>query len=191
MPNVSQPMLCPWWLIHAFDHRLRRHIQRPDEILRGLIEPSFQCLDVGCGYGFLTLPMARAVGPQGSVTAVDLQQEMLDGLRRRAEKERLLERIHLHRASPSGLGISGPYDFALAFWMMHEVHDQASVLGEITQALKLGGNFLLAEPKVHVNAASFDATVALAERCGLSARSTPHIFFSRAAVFEKTKLQAA
>ena len=35
-------------------------------------------LDAGCGPGVDTIPLADYVGPQGSVTGVDIDSEMLD-----------------------------------------------------------------------------------------------------------------
>lgn len=183
--------VCPWWAIRSFDNPLRRLVQNPEKILRDLVRPGYHCLDIGCGYGYFTIPLARLVGPTGSVTAVDLQAEMLEGVRRRAGKESVLQRIRFHQADTSGLRVSGVFDVALAFWMMHEVQDQEAMLAEVCGTLKVGGHLLLVEPRVHVNAASFDATVALAERCGFSRRWAPEIFFSRSLVLAKTELPAA
>ena len=43
-----------------------------------------QWLDFGCGNGFYTLPMAKQVGPNGKVLAVDIQPEMIQMLKERA-----------------------------------------------------------------------------------------------------------
>ncbi|MCL5994556.1 MAG: class I SAM-dependent methyltransferase [Chloroflexi bacterium] len=37
-------------------------------------------LDLGCGPGFWTLPLAEQTGPGGIVWALDISQEMLDAL---------------------------------------------------------------------------------------------------------------
>lgn len=78
------------------------------------------------------------------------------------------------------------FDLALAFWMVHEVPDQESLLQQIGRALKPGGRFLLAEPKVHVGQAAFDRTVGLAEKAGLTRVKPLDIFFSRAVLMIKT-----
>ena len=77
--------VCPWWLIRTFDNFVRRFLQKPERILQDIVRPGDACLDVGCGIGYFTIPMAGMVGPSGSVTAVDLQPEMLAGVRRRAK----------------------------------------------------------------------------------------------------------
>jgi len=176
----SKPHVCPWWLIHTFDNPLRRLVQKPERILRDIVRPGDACLDLGCGIGYFTIPLAGLVGPSGSVTAVDLQPEMLVGLRRRAEKAGLLSRIRPHQADASGLPFEAAFDFALAFWMAHEVPDQGSLFHQIRTALKPGGRFLLVEPKFHVRQAAFEKTVGLAEKTGFTKVKPLDISFSRA-----------
>ena len=76
----------------------------------------------------ITIPAAALTGENGEVVAVDLQQRMLDGLWRKALKAGLQERIRLQLASQGSIGVSGYFDLALAFWMVHEVHDRKSFL---------------------------------------------------------------
>ena len=81
---------------------LRRLGQDPRRILHGLVTEGDTAVDLGCGPGFFTLPMASMVGHGGTVIAVDLQQEMLDRLRLRAERAGLAARIRLHRCRQPG-----------------------------------------------------------------------------------------
>jgi SAM-dependent methyltransferase len=185
--STKKTVVCPWWFIHSFDNPLRRLVQKPDRILHELVRPGDRCLDVGCGFGYFSIAMAHLVGPSGTVTAVDLQSEMLEGLRHRAERNNLLARIRLQQADASGLHIRGPFDFALAFWMMHEVPDQEAMLAEICDALVPGGRLLLVEPKVHVSATSFHGTAERAERVGFKRDREPRIFFSRSVVMRKAQ----
>ena len=175
----SKTHVCPWWLIHTFDNPLRRLVQNPERILRDIVRPADVCLDLGCGIGYFTIPMAGIVGHSGSVTAVDLQLEMLAGVKSRAEKAGLLSRIRLQQGGASGLHFEAAFDLVLAFWMVHEVPDQESLLQQIGRALKPGGRFLMVEPKGHVRQAAFDRTVGLAEKAGLTKVKPLDIFFSR------------
>jgi SAM-dependent methyltransferase len=105
---------------------------------------------------------------------------MLDGVKRRAEKFALLDRIRLHNVEPAGLHLERKFDFALAFWMIHEVPDQEATLGQIAAALKPGGRFLLVEPKGHVTKTAFTRTVGIAEQAGFTKSAGPEVMFSRA-----------
>jgi len=162
---------------------LRRLWTDPGRILRGLVDEGQTVADLGCGPGFFTLPMARMVGPHGRVIAVDLQAEMLAKLKVRAERASLDSRIHLHQCSADSLGELPSLDFALAFFMVHEVPDPARLLGEVTGALREGGRLLLVEPNGHVNAAAFGETVKLAQAAGLEPVGEPRVRFSRARLF--------
>ncbi len=162
--------VCPWWLVHTFDNPLRRFVQKPERILDGIIRPGAHCLDLGCGIGYFTIPMAHLVGPSGTVTAADLQPQMLAGVSRRAASTGLSARIRLRLVDASGIHFDGVFDSALAFWMVHEVPDEVVTLRQLQAALKPGGRFLLVEPKGHVSGAAFGRTVELARSVGLVRR---------------------
>ena len=46
------------------------------------LKPGMRVLDVGCGPGRLTIPLAKHVGPTARVTAFDIQERMLQALAR-------------------------------------------------------------------------------------------------------------
>lgn len=50
------------------------------------IKPGDKVLDVSCGSGLITLPIAEAVKPDGSVTGIDLSEGMIEKARLRTEK---------------------------------------------------------------------------------------------------------
>ena len=168
------------WLVTP----LRRLLHDPRRILAGLIKPGDTAVDFGCGPGFFTLPMAEMVGPDGLVVAVDLQDAMLERLRLRAERAGLVPRIRLQQCSTDSVGELPAADFALAFFMVHEVPDVERFLGKLAGALKVGGRFLLVEPRGHVSAADFKATVALAVVSGLRPFATPRVRGARTTLFE-------
>ncbi len=164
---------------------LRRLLHDPRRILAGLIAPGDTAVDFGCGPGFFTLPMAEMVGPDGLVVAVDLQAAMLERLRRRAERAGLAARIRLQQCSAEAVGELPPGDFALAFFMVHEVPDVSRFLGEVASALRVGGRFLLVEPRGHVSASDFAATVASAVASGLRPLATPRVRGARTTLFAR------
>jgi ubiquinone/menaquinone biosynthesis C-methylase UbiE len=179
VPTTNESV-CPWWLSFFLSNPLRRLIHKPEAILAAHVRTGDVALDIGCGPGYFTLPLARLVGPAGSVIAVDLQPQMLDILRRRAEHAGLLSRIRLHRCATDRLGVETPVDFALAFAMVHETPDAGALLAEVAALLKPGGRFLLAEPRAHVTTQAFEATLAHARTAGLRPCAEPRIAMSRA-----------
>ena len=102
-------------------------------------------MDFGCGMGMFSIAMAQLVGRKGRVIAVDLQQEMLDVLQKRATKAGVLDRIRTHRCEPNSIGLDEPVDFALAFYSAHEVPDLRRLLGEVHSNLRPQGRLLVVE----------------------------------------------
>lgn len=161
--------VCPWWLGYLLASPLRRLLQDPVEIVKPYAEEGMTVLDVGCGMGFFSLPLAKLVGEKGRVVCIDLQEKMIKGLIRRAEKARLTGRIDGRVCSQSSLGVSdlaAKIDFALAFALVHEVPDKSALFSEIHRAMKPGGKLLFAEPGGHVSRRDFEGSVSIAKSMG-------------------------
>ena len=176
--KIRQPT-CPWWFLFTFDNPLRKLYQDPVKILTPFIKDGDTVVDLGCGMGYFSLPMGRMVGEAGKVISVDLQPQMLSGLKYRAKRLYLLDRVQTHLCQQDQIGVQGPVDFALAFWMVHEVHDQKSFLEQIQVMLKPRGVLLIAEPYLHVSRIRFEQTVSELEELGFRLARTPQIGFSR------------
>ena len=139
-------------------------------------------LDIGCGAGFNTLGLARLVGRGGRVVGVDLQPRMLDMTRQRLEHHGLVARAELIECSPNDLRVdaSRRFDFAVAFWMVHEVGDPDRLFRQIRTVLRAGAPLLVCEPKLHVRKRAFDASVRVAGGAGFEVRGYPDIALSHA-----------
>jgi ubiquinone/menaquinone biosynthesis C-methylase UbiE len=70
---------------------LARSLQPATNALLDLVglPPGARCLDVGCGPGDVTIELARRVGDQGRVTAVDMDAAVVQIVRERAAAEGL------------------------------------------------------------------------------------------------------
>lgn len=166
--NMSDHV-CPVWVGYLLLNPLRKIFENPRRVLGPFVRPGMTVLEPGCAMGYFTLPLARMVGPEGRVVAVDLQSEMLEGLARRAEKAGLGGVVETRLARPAGLGVedlAGRVDFAAAIHLMHELPDQAGFLAQVWEALKPGGRLLIIEPKMHVKKGAFQATMDLVEPAG-------------------------
>lgn len=178
-------MVCPWWLCYSFDNPLRRLFHDPERLLSPYAKTGMTVVDIGCGMGYFTVGLARLTGPEGKVIAVDLQQRMLDVLQRRSRRAGVAERIVLHRCRKESLGVEGPVDFALSFWMAHEIPDKPRFFREILALLKPQGRLLLVEPKFHVKKEGFERTVAVCRETGFLVLDQPSVALSRAFLLGK------
>jgi ubiquinone/menaquinone biosynthesis C-methylase UbiE len=175
--------VCPWWLAYTFDNPLRKLVHDPEKMLGKYIKEGDTAVDIGCGMGHFSIGMAKLVGEKGMVVSVDIQEKMLERVKYRAEQKGLLSRIRLHKCSLEKLGVNEHADFALAFWMAHEVRNKNIFFSEIAGFLKPGARFLLVEPKMHVPESNFRKTVDIAEQSGLKPDSEEKAGLSRAMLF--------
>lgn len=167
---------CPWWVGYLLVTPLRRLKENPRKILAPFVREGMTVVEPGPAMGFFTLEMARRVGPSGRVVAVDLQEKMLATLRRRAAKAGLEDRIETRVCGPDDLNIadlSGCVDFALLFFMVHEVATPEDFLRSIFEALRPGGQALFVEPRGHVSRQAFGANVRRAEEVGFEIAEPP------------------
>jgi ubiquinone/menaquinone biosynthesis C-methylase UbiE len=139
--------------------------------------------------GFFTLEMARLVGPSGRVVAVDLQPRMIEGLKRRARKAALSDRIDARVVSSSSMQLAdldAAIDLVFAFAVVHEMPSVTSFFSEAARAMKPGAELLLAEPAGHVSEAEFADEIKAAADSGLKVIARPSIASSSAALLRKT-----
>ena len=138
---------CPSWLYRMveMENPLAKNSQAKT-ILAGLgVAEGMTVLDAGCGPGRVTLHLAKAVGADGKVIAVDLQQGMLDVVQRKAQPKGLamiaFEKLSL------GEGKLPAYqaDRAVLAAVLGEIPQQAAALQEVYAALKPGGILAVAE----------------------------------------------
>lgn len=179
------PHVCPWWMGWLLANPLRRLLQDPAAIVAPHVRAGMTILEPGPGVGYFTVELARAVGPEGRVVAVDLQPRMLSGLRRRVERAGLAKRVEARQAPGEGLGVddlAGRVDLVFAFAVVHEVPDQVRFFAEVARVLAPGGRVLVVEPAGHVRAEAFEATLRTAERAGLARQPAPAVTRSRTAV---------
>ena len=174
--------VCPVALASGLDSRFRRLLQNPRRLLEPYVREGMRVLDFGCGPGFFTLELARLAGPTGRVIAVDLQAGMLEKVRAKIHGTPLESRVVLHQCQPDAIGLSTPADFALAFYMLHELPDQAAFLTSVRRLLLPKGQLLIVEPPLHVSKAAFEATLRTARLAGFFVAARPRVTFSKAAL---------
>jgi SAM-dependent methyltransferase len=180
--------VCPWWLGFLLVNPLRRLWQDPERVLTPYVREGMTVLEPGPGMGFFTLELARLVGPSGRVVALDIQPRMLAGLRRRAARAGLSERLETRLVSADTLGLAdldGAVDFTLAVNVVHELPAVEPFFTEVAKASKLGAGLLFAEPADHVKTSTFEAELQAATRAGFELAGRPSIRRSRTAFLRR------
>ncbi len=173
------------------DTRLRRVLYRPDRVAGRYVKPGDRVLDFGCGPGFFTRELAARVGEDGLVLAVDVQEEMLEILRRALGPAGLLSRVRTHRCEPDSLnlapGLEGSLDAAFLIFVVHEVPDPARLFSGIAALLRPGATLFLSEPTFYVSGREFRETLELAEKAGFETVARRLLFVNRAAVMRRSR----
>ena len=177
--------VCTWWKAYTFDNCLRRLIHKPEKILGDYVKQGMTVLDIGCGMGVFSIGMARMVGERGRVLAVDLQSKMLDITMKRAGHAGVSDRISPHLCKVDDIGVHEEVDFALTFWMVHEVPDKSKFFKQLHSILRPSAKYLLVEPKMHTSKSEFEVIVNHCKDAGFDMIDRPAIKMSRTALFEK------
>lgn len=143
----STPKPCPTWLSWMIEmdnpfcpvHKAANIVKNAD------VQAGMRVLDAGCGPGRITIPLARKVGPQGHVTALDIQAGMLARVKEKAEAADLTNITFLQ----AGLGEKklkpNTFDRIFLVTVLGEIPNQEAALKEILSALKPNGTLSITE----------------------------------------------
>ena len=130
---------------HRFDPKRREVLLGADRWKRwnppnllelGGLRQGQAALDLGCGPGFWTFPMAEIVGPGGRVTALDVSRDLLDDL----EAAHPPAHVRLLQCElPAILLPDASVDFVWAAFLFHEVDPPAVLASEVGRVLRPSG----------------------------------------------------
>lgn len=139
----------PW-----LDRREREDEENPDLAIRLLrIRKGATVADIGAGSGYISIRMAKIVGPMGKVYASDIQQGMLELLQQNVSKAKLDNVIPVLGAIDDPKLPADSLDLAIMVDVYHEFSEPQKMLQRIREALKADGRLVLLEYRAE------DATV--------------------------------
>lgn len=104
--------------------------------------------DFGAGHGYFTIPMARAVGGDGKIYAIDIQKSVLDIIRAKARAEHLLtiEYLWSDLDQPHGSKLKDlTVNFVLIANILFQTEHAQELLAEARRILCRGGQLALVE----------------------------------------------
>jgi ubiquinone/menaquinone biosynthesis C-methylase UbiE len=130
----------PW-----LDRPERDREERPDLVLAALnLQRGDIVADVGCGTGYFSWRLARAVGPAGRVFGVEIQPEMLEKLSA-AMKERNIDNVVGVVGQIDDPQLPEPVDLVLMVDVYHEFSHPAEMMAAICARLKPDGRVAVVE----------------------------------------------
>jgi len=101
--------------------------------------PGEKVLDVSCGTGLITLPVAKLIQPDGAVAGVDLSDGMIKEARTRARNQKL-NHISFKREDAEALGFpDNSFDVAVCSLGMMYFPDPVQAVREMYRVLASGG----------------------------------------------------
>ena len=131
----------PW-----LDRREREDEENPDLAIRLLrIRKGATVADIGAGSGYISIRMAKIVGPMGKVYASDIQQGMLELLQQNVSKAKLDNVIPVLGAIDDPKLPADSLDLAIMVDVYHEFSEPQKMLQRIREALKADGRLVLLE----------------------------------------------
>ncbi len=139
----------PAFVGYFLDSDLRRAIQPPGPIIeRSGIRAGMKVLEVGCGSGAYTPYVARAVGAEGEVCALDIQPQMLVQIERKLKQpeNRDVQNIKLFEGNAYDLPFDAEtFDVVYMITVLPEIPDPGRALVEARRVLKPGGKLAVTE----------------------------------------------
>lgn len=130
----------------VFDDPERDAWQRPDEVIAFLgLEAGDTVVDLGAGTGYFSVRLAPAVGPEGRVLAVDVEETLVAHLNERAAEAGIpwMEGVLTSHDSP---GVEeGSADVVLIVDTWHHIGDRIHYLGKLAKALAGGGSVVVVD----------------------------------------------
>jgi len=121
----------------------RRRMQPAEDIVERMApDPDEVVADLGCGPGYVTVPLARRVS---KVFGVDMQQDMLDALVEYVPPELRDRVVPVPGKLPSIPLEDRSIDRAVAVNVVHEIDDLATLESELRRCLREGGKLSIVD----------------------------------------------
>jgi len=137
----------PAFLTQVIDNPVRRGLFQTPSVLvsRMHLEPGMIVVEIGPGKGSYTKAIAQAVFPDGLVYAVDIQESVIESLKRRVQKEGIPNIIPQIDDAYAFSFSDASIDRVFALACLPEIPNPVRVLQEVYRILKSNGLVSLAE----------------------------------------------
>ncbi|MFX1367072.1 MAG: class I SAM-dependent methyltransferase [Promethearchaeota archaeon] len=125
----------------------RNRVQPPSMLVEAInAKPGMTVVDIGCGSGFYTVAVAKAIQPDGVVYAVDIQEEMLEKLNDRMVREGVRNITPILADAEGDVPLEdGIADAVISVAVIPEIPNPVKAIIQAKRLLKDGGIFAEAE----------------------------------------------
>jgi SAM-dependent methyltransferase len=131
----------------VFDNPKRDAWQKPDAVVAKLaLAPTASIADIGAGTGYFSMRFAKAV-PQGKVFAIDLEQTLLEHIKKRAAKAGLEQRIQTVQASATDANVPQAVDVIFLCNTYHHIGQRVQYFAKLKSKLNKGGRIVVVDYK--------------------------------------------
>lgn len=151
------------------------------------VQPGERVLDLGCGPGTLTFPLARAAGPDGLVLGVDLAEGMLALARAQVRPGVGLARMDMERLALRG----SVFDAVACGHALQFCPDLGRGLAEARRVLREGGRFAASAPDTGRGGADWQALDAVLTSLLPPTPELPDSEETRATIRDPERLRSA
>ena len=131
----------------AFVRSGRDRWQQPDRVIASLaVREGDRVADLGAGPGYFTFRLARAVGPQGRVYAVDTDSDMSSMIAEKAARDDV-RNVAVVEAAAEDPTLPEPVDLVLVVNAFHHLPVPATYLTTLSKYLRPGGRIAIIETR--------------------------------------------
>jgi SAM-dependent methyltransferase len=129
-----------------FESREREFWQKPAEVVRLLdAQPGQTVADIGAGTGYFLPHLARAVGNQGKVLGLDVEPNMVEYMKRRAQRDGL-RNVEARVVRPDDPELAaGSVDRILIVNTWHHIDGRPSYTAKLAKALRPSGWLMIVD----------------------------------------------
>jgi SAM-dependent methyltransferase len=110
-------------------------------------DPPARVADIGCGYGWSSIGIAKGY-PKVHVEGFDLDQPSIERARDNARRNRVADRVQFHVRDASDPTLAGQFDLVTAFECVHDMSDPVGALRTMRQLAGEGGTVLVVDERV-------------------------------------------
>ncbi len=142
------------WTLESAPRLAELQVDRVCDTLN--IQPGQTVADLGAGTGLFTREFASRVGPEGTVYAVDVNENLLNHIERDASRRGLVN-VRVVLATQTDARLPYPVDLIFVCDTLHHIENRGAYLRGLRRHLVPGGRLAIIDPAEH--APHIDAVV--------------------------------